>query len=88
VKIGDVQKEMTKEQIRIALSETAPQATKACETDGDVVIFCQEAFGTSVEEILILGLMVKYAGLCGKEVNVIELIESNDKSGEDTTDAG
>jgi hypothetical protein len=50
-----------------------PDFVKACADDVDVVVLHQDAFAADYrdDEYRLLGMAVKYAGLCGKEVQVI-----------------
>ena len=50
-----------------------PDFAKACAADADMVVLHQDAFagGYQDDEYALLGMAIKYAGLCGKEVRVI-----------------
>jgi hypothetical protein len=50
-----------------------PDFVKACAADADMVLLHQDAFAADYQdnEYALLGMAVKYAGLCGKEVRVI-----------------
>ena len=50
-----------------------PDFVKACAADADMVVLHQDAFAADYQdnEYALLGMAVKYAGLCGKEVRVI-----------------
>ena len=50
-----------------------PDFVKACAADADMVLLHQDAFAATYQEdeYSILGMAIKYAGLCGKEVRVI-----------------
>jgi len=50
-----------------------PDFVKACAADVDVVVLHQDAFAAAYQEneYALLGMAVKYAGMCGKEVRVI-----------------
>ncbi len=50
-----------------------PDFAKACAADADMVVLHQDAFAAAYreDEYDLLGMAVKYAGLCGKEVRVI-----------------
>lgn len=44
-------------------------AVEACESDAyDMLVFSQDAFGYSMQDLLTLGTLVKYAGIHGKKV--------------------
>lgn len=55
------------------IQEKLPDFAKACADDVDVVVLHQDAFAADYQddEYLLLGMAVKYAGVCGKEVQVI-----------------
>ena len=50
-----------------------PDFVKACAADADMVLLHQDAFAAAYQEdeYALLGMAIKYAGLCGKEVRVI-----------------
>ena len=47
-----------------------PDFAKACAADADMVVLRQDAFAAAYQEdeYALLGMAVKYAGMCGKEV--------------------
>lgn len=55
------------------IQENLPEFAKACAEDVEVVVLHQDAFAADYrdEEYRLLGMVIKYAGLCGKEVHVI-----------------
>ena len=55
------------------IQEKLPDFVKACASDVDVVVLHQDAFasGYQEDEYALLGMAIKYAGLCGKEVHII-----------------
>jgi hypothetical protein len=55
------------------IQEKLPDFAKACADDVEVVVLHQDAFAATYEddEYLLLGMAIKYTGLCGKEVQVI-----------------
>jgi hypothetical protein len=55
------------------IQEMLPDFVKACASDVEVVVLHQDAFAADYrdDEYLLLGIAIKYAGLCGKEVQVI-----------------
>jgi hypothetical protein len=55
------------------IQEKLPDFVKACAADVEMVVLHQDAFAADYrdEEYLLLGMAIKYAGLCGKEVQVI-----------------
>jgi hypothetical protein len=55
------------------IQEKLPDFVKACASDVDVVVLHQDAFAADYQEgeYALLGMAIKYAGLCGKEVHVI-----------------
>lgn len=57
-----------------AIQKTLPDFVRACADDSvAVVILHQDAFAPEYQEdeYLLLGMAIKYAGLCGKEVQVV-----------------
>ena len=50
-----------------------PDFAKACAADADMVLLHQDAFAAAYQEdeYALLGMAIKYAGMCGKEVRVI-----------------
>jgi len=50
-----------------------PDFVRACAAEADMVVLHQDAFAADYreDEYALLGMAVKYAGLCGKEVRVI-----------------
>jgi len=55
------------------IQSSLPEFVKACAADADMVLLHQDAFAAAYQEdeYALLGMAVKYAGLCGKEVRVI-----------------
>lgn len=55
------------------IREKLPNFEKACADDVDVVVLHQDAFAADYQddEYRLLGMAIKYAGLCGKEVQVV-----------------
>ena len=55
------------------IQEKLPNFVKACADDVEVVVLHQDAFAADYQddEYRLLGMAIKYAGLCGKEVQVI-----------------
>jgi hypothetical protein len=56
-----------------AIQEKLPDFVKACADDVEVVVLHQDAFATDYrdEEYRLFGMAIKYAGLCGKDVQVV-----------------
>jgi hypothetical protein len=55
------------------IQQRLPDFARACADDVDVVILHQDAFAADYQEdeLRLLGMAIKYAGLSGKEVQVI-----------------
>jgi hypothetical protein len=55
------------------IQNTLPDFVKACAADVDMVVLHQDAFAANYQddEYMLLGMAIKYAGLCGKEIRVI-----------------
>jgi hypothetical protein len=55
------------------IQNSLPDFVKACAADVDTVLLHQDAFAAAYQEdeYALLGMAVKYAGLCGKEARVI-----------------
>ena len=55
------------------IQSSLPDFVKACAADVDTVLLHQDAFAAAYQEneYALLGMAVKYAGMCGKEVRVI-----------------
>jgi len=55
------------------VKEMLPDFVHACASDVDVVILHQDAFAADYQddEYMLLGMAIKYAGLCGKVVQVV-----------------
>jgi hypothetical protein len=55
------------------IREKLPDFAKACADDVEVVVLHQDAFAADYrdDEYRLLGMAIKYAGLCGKEVQII-----------------
>jgi hypothetical protein len=55
------------------IQEKLPDFVKMCADDVEVVVLHQDAFAADYrdDEYMLLGMAIKYAGLCGKEVQVI-----------------
>jgi hypothetical protein len=53
--------------------EKLPDFVSACASDVKVVLLHQDAFASEYQEgeYTLLGMAIKYAGLCGKEARVI-----------------
>jgi hypothetical protein len=56
-----------------SIQSSLPEFVKACAADVDVMVLHQDAFAAAYQEneYALLGMAVKYAGMCGKEVRVI-----------------
>jgi hypothetical protein len=53
------------------VDEYLPNWKRACDqSDVDVVLFSQSAFGNSSMEMLLLAVAIKYAGIAGKKVTI------------------
>jgi hypothetical protein len=55
------------------IQSSLPEFVKACAAVADMVVLHQDAFAAAYQEdeYALLGMAVKYAGMCGKEVRVI-----------------
>jgi hypothetical protein len=55
------------------IQSSLPDFVKACAADVGTVLLHQDAFAADFQddEYALLGMAIKYAGLCGKEVRVI-----------------
>jgi hypothetical protein len=55
------------------IQEKLPDFVKACAADVEVVVLHQDAFAAEYQEdeLRLLGMAIKYAGICGKEVQII-----------------
>ncbi len=55
------------------VKERLPDFVDACSSDVDVVILHQDAFAADYQEdeYMLLGMAIKYAGLCRKDVQVV-----------------
>jgi hypothetical protein len=55
------------------IQSSLPEFVKACAADVDVVVLHQDAFAAAYQEneYALLGMVIKYAGMYGKEVRVI-----------------
>jgi len=55
------------------IQHSLPDFVKACAADVDTVLLHQDAFAAAYQEdeYALLGMAIKYAGMCGKEVRVI-----------------
>ena len=55
------------------IQSSLPEFVKACAAAADMVLLHQDAFAAAYQEdeYALLGMAIKYAGLCGKEVRVI-----------------
>jgi hypothetical protein len=55
------------------IQEKLPDFVKACASDVEVVVLLQDAFAADYQEdeYALLGRAIKYAGLSGKEVQVV-----------------
>ena len=55
------------------VQEKLPNFVKMCADDVEVVVLHQDAFAADYEddEFCLLGMAIKYAGLCGKEVQIV-----------------
>ena len=62
------------QEFKTTIERNLPEYAKMCQDPNDeVVVFHQDAFAADyqTEEMALLGLGIKYAGLMGKEVHVI-----------------
>ena len=61
------------EELKIEIQVALPEFAKLCQAPVDAVLMCQAAFAGDfqMEEYTLLGKAIKYAGLCGKTVNII-----------------
>jgi hypothetical protein len=56
-----------------AIQRQLPDLAKACAGDVAVIVLYQDSFAADYQEreYILLGMAIKYAGLCGKDVQVI-----------------
>lgn len=57
-----------------------PQLGLIKDEDAEAVIMCNEAFGTSAKERLLLGTLIKYLGKYDKEIRIIPMKGEKDES--------
>lgn len=63
--------EFTDTQVIEIIQRRLPHWQAACDHAGaDAVILQQRAFGNTHEEILLMGLAIRYAGIVGKDVMI------------------
>jgi hypothetical protein len=63
--------EMPDAEIERIISESLPHWRAACDNPAaDMVILPRSAFKNSPEELLLMGLAIKYAGLASKNVTI------------------
>jgi hypothetical protein len=63
--------EITDAQVIEIIHRQLPRWQAACDhAEADTVILDQRAFGQTHEEILLLGLAIRYAGIAGKDVMI------------------
>jgi len=57
----------------LEIQQKLPDFVEACADDVEVVLLHQDAFAAAYEddEYRLLGMAIKYAGLCGKAVQVV-----------------
>lgn len=55
------------------IQQLLPDFAKACADDVDVIVMHQDAFAADYREseYALLGMAIKYAGLCGKDVQIV-----------------
>lgn len=55
------------------IQQRLPDFAEACGSDVEVVVLHQDSFAADYQEgeYTLLGMAIKYAGLCGKDVQVI-----------------
>jgi len=61
-------------QLIATIERELPDFAKACRsTDNDTVAMHQDSFAADYqdEEYILLGMAIKFAGICGKEVHII-----------------
>ena len=67
----DLSRRLDNETLEQIISTRLPGWKRACEhAEGEMVILNQMAFGQSTEELLLLGIAAKYAGIRGRHVVV------------------
>jgi hypothetical protein len=57
--------------LRIAMERMLPDFVKSCRESDEPLIIHQDAFAVDYNEYELLGMAIKFAGLCGKEVHII-----------------
>jgi hypothetical protein len=57
--------------LRMAMERTLPDFVKSCEEDVGPLLIHQDAFAVDYDEYELLGMAIKFAGLCGKEVRIV-----------------
>jgi hypothetical protein len=64
-----------------------PDFVRSCREKNDVVILHQDAFAADYQEekYKLLGMAIKFAGLCGRDVRIMERIEERSSSRESTS---
>jgi hypothetical protein len=55
------------------IEDLLPDFVKSCRENNDVVVLHQDAFAADYQEdeYKLLGMAIKFAGLCGREVRII-----------------
>jgi hypothetical protein len=62
---------LTNDEVAELVRQQMPRFQVACDhADADTVIFSQMAFGSSEEELFLMGVAVRYAGIVGKTVTI------------------
>jgi len=57
--------------LRMAIERTLPEFVRSCTETGDPLLIHQDAFGADYDEYELLGMVIKFAGLYGKELHII-----------------
>jgi hypothetical protein len=67
----DKELEKREKVLRMAIERMLPEFAKSCIETGDPLLIHQDAFAANYDEYELLGMAVKFAGLCGKELHII-----------------
>lgn len=78
----DLKRIIDREFCKSIVNEAMPDFQKAIDdVEADTIIMTQAAFGTTMEEKILMACMIKHAGNCGKVVTIIPHEETEKEKG-------
>ena len=69
--MAEIDLEKREKALRMAVERVLPDFVKSCTGPEGIVVIHQDSFAADYDEYELLGMVIKFAGLYGKEVHII-----------------